>query len=193
MPLSPPVTREPIQTRSMECACFRRTDGLWDVEGHLTDVAAYDFPNYYRGIIHAGEPIHDMWIRLTLDENVEIRAVEVRMDGVPYGGCPGIEPAFQKLKGLRIGPGWNRRVRDLLGGAKGCIHVVDLLKPVATVGFKTVKREAAKRDRPPAERTDDSPYQINSCHMLASDGPLVRERWPDRYTGPDRAGPAAAG
>ena len=83
MPLSPPVTREPIQTRSMECACFRRTDGLWDVEGHLTDVAAYDFPNYYRGIIHAGEPIHDMWIRLTLDENVEIRAVEVRMDGVP--------------------------------------------------------------------------------------------------------------
>jgi hypothetical protein len=193
MPLSPPVTREPIQTRRMECACFRRADGLWDVEGHLTDVAAYDFPNYYRGMIHAGEPIHDMWIRLTLDETVEIRAVEVRMDGVPYGGCPAIEPAFQKLKGLRIGPGWNRKVRELLGGAKGCVHVVDLLRPGATVGFKTVKREAASRDRAAAERTGDSPYQIDSCHMLASDGALVRERWPDRYTGPDRTSPGTAG
>jgi hypothetical protein len=29
--------------------------------------------------------------------------------------------------------------------------------------------------------------------MLASDGALVRERWPDRYTGPDRTTPGAAG
>jgi hypothetical protein len=184
MPLSSPVEREPVQTRKMECACFRRSDGMWDVEGRLTDVAAYSFPNYFRGMIPAGEPIHDMWIRLTLDASVEIREVEVKMDGVPYEGCPGIAAAFGRLKGLRIGPGWNRKIRELFGGPRGCVHVVDLLRPVATVGFKTVKREAGRLDKAPAERGDESPYQIDSCHMLAADGPIVRERWPDRYTGP---------
>ena len=192
MPLSPPAERESVQTRRMECACYRRTDGLWDVEGRLVDVSAYDFPNYFRGTIRAGEPIHDMWIRLTLDETVTIRAAEVKMDGVPYEGCPAIQPAFRGLEGLRIGPGWNRKIRELFGGAKGCVHIVDLLRPVATVGFKTVKREAAKRHLEPAQRTDDSPYQINTCHMLASNGAIVRERWPQHYTGPG-AGAAPAG
>jgi len=193
MPLSTPVQREPIQTRSIECACFRRDDGMWDVEGRLTDVAAYDFPNYFRGTIRAGEPIHDMWVRLTLDETVTIRAIEVRMDGTPYAGCPAIQTAFDRLAGERIGPGWNRKIREMFGGARGCVHVVDLLRPVATIGFKTVKREAAKRHLAPAARTDDSPYQINTCHMLAADGPLVRERWPQHYTGPGRTEPPAAG
>lgn len=192
MPLSAPAQREPIQTRRIDCACFRRNDGLWDVEGHLVDVAAYDFPNYFRGMVRAGEPIHDMWVRLTLDESVTIRAVEVRMDAVPYEGCPAIQPAFGKLEGLRIGPGWNRKLRELFGGALGCVHIVDLLRPVSTIGFKTVKREAAKRHVVPAERTDDSPYQVNTCHMLASDGPIVRERWPQYYTGPAKP-PATAG
>ena len=191
MPLSPPVERTHSQTRTMTCACYRRTDGMWDAEGHLTDVAGYAFENEWRGTIEPGTPIHDMWVRLTLDRNVEIREVEVKMDGTPYAVCPGIEAAFQKLVGERIGGGWNRRLRELLGGVQGCIHVVDLLRPVATVGFKTVNREKravaqAAGEVGEAPVDDRQPYHVNSCHALASDGPIVRDRWPDFYTGSDR-------
>ncbi len=43
MPLPPPVDREPIHTRRIECTGYRRTDGLWDVEGHLVDTKSYEF------------------------------------------------------------------------------------------------------------------------------------------------------
>ena len=144
MPLSQPSDREPIQTREIKVTSYRRTDGQWDVEGHLTDTSAYAFENEYRGTIEPGIPIHNMRLRLTLDKDIIITDVEAAMDGTPYAVCPGVEPAFQKLKTVKIGPGWNRKVRELLGGAKGCIHMVDLLRPLGTIGYKTVKREAGQ-------------------------------------------------
>ena len=183
MPLTDPAEREPVQTRQVEVSSFRRHDGLWDVEGRLIDISAHAFPNYFRGMVEAGAPIHDMRIRLTLNAEVEIVAVDVSMDAHPYEICPGIVPAFQQLKGARIGPGWNRRIRELFGGAKGCIHLVDLLGPVGAIGFKTVKRESGQDDVPPSEKADDKPYQVNSCHALASDGEIVQNRWPELYTG----------
>ena len=183
MTLPPATERELIQNRTVEVSSYRRADGQWDVEGRLIDTAAFAIPNKFRGEIAAGEPIHDMNLRLTLDENVEITEVSAAMDSVPYAVCPGIEIAFQKLKGVRIGPGWNRKIRELLGGAQGCIHMVDLLRPIGTVGFKTVKREAGKLDQDAAARNDSAPYQVNTCHTMASDGPVVKDRWPHLYTG----------
>ena len=117
MPLSTPAEREPIQTRSVEVTSYRRVDGQWDVEGRLRDTSAYSFENEYRGTINPGVPIHDMWLRLTLDQNTIITSVDVAMDGTPYAICPCVEAAFQKLIGEKIGRGWNRRVQKLLGGS----------------------------------------------------------------------------
>ena len=183
MPLSAPNERDPIQTRSIEVSSYRRVDGQWDVEGRLRDTSAYSFENEYRGTINAGVPIHDMWLRLTLDQNIIITSVDVAMDGTPYAICPGIEFAFQKLIGENIGPGWNRRVLALLGGSKGCIHMVDLLRPIGTVGYKTVKREVEKNKQTSKEQTNDMPYQVDTCYAMASDGAVVKKRWPHLYTG----------
>ena len=56
MPLSPPEDREPIHHRRIDCRGYRRKDGLWDIEGHLTDVKSDPFPNTFRGEIKPGEP-----------------------------------------------------------------------------------------------------------------------------------------
>lgn len=183
MPLSRPVPRDAVHTRKIECASYRRKDGLWDVEGHLTDVVSYDFPNEFRGIIRAGEAVHDMWIRLTVDSDLLVSHVEAVTDGAPYAICPAIAPAFEKLAGHTIGPGWNGKVRKLLGGVNGCTHIIDLLRPVATVAFKTVRRAKNKSTAVEKAGADDSPFQIDTCHALASDGEVVRKRWPDFYTG----------
>lgn len=190
MPLTDPdPEREPIAAREIACRSYRRSDGLWDIEGHLTDVKAYPFSNAFRGRIEAGEPLHDMWLRLTVDADLVICGVEAVTDAGPYEMCPAILPSFQKLTGLKIGPGWNRRVREHLGGVRGCTHLVDLLRPLATVALHSVlwsRSSPANRDDTTEKVAQRPP--LNTCHAWASDSEVVRAEFPEHYTGPSVTG-----
>jgi len=180
MPLSDPVGRRPIHTRRIECTSYERDDGQWDIDARLTDVKSYAFQNEFRGEVKPGEPIHDMRLRLTVDAELTVRAVEAKTDAGPFAVCPAINPAFALLSGLKIGPGWSRKVRELLGGVRGCTHLVDLLGPMATVAFHTVRwsrRAPNTRPRP------DSKPPLDTCHAWARDGEIVRRRYPAFYTG----------
>lgn len=179
MPLSPPVEREEIHQRDVICRGYHRADGLWDIEGRLTDRKTYDFDTHDRGRIAAGEPIHDISVRLTIDEDMVIRAIEVAMDSTPYGICGAIAPEFGDLVGLRVGAGFLREVRRRHGGTSGCTHVVEMFGPLATTAYQTLVRARAKKGLAPGER----PGLIDTCHAHAADGPVVKRRWPDFYTG----------
>ncbi len=72
MSLSTPTPRTPLHLRNIECHGYRRSDGLFDIEGRVTDSKTYDFPNDFRGHIKAGENIHDMSLRLTLNQDLVI-------------------------------------------------------------------------------------------------------------------------
>lgn len=186
MPLSPPVARELVHDRTVVCRGWRRADGRWDIEGHIVDTKTYSFPNEYRGRVEAGEPIHDMWIRLTIDAEMTIAAVEAVTDSGPFPICPDITPNFQRLVGLTIGGGWRRAVRERLGGAEGCTHLVELLGPMATTAYQTIfgerarqRRDAEARGEPaPAEMPDRKPALLNSCHAFAESSPVVARIWP---------------
>ena len=104
MALPEPVERELIHERDVECRGYRRADGLWDIEGHLIDTKTYDFENQDRGTVEAGTPVHDMWIRLTIDDKFLVRDVIAVTDQGPFSICADITPNFQRLKGLKIGP-----------------------------------------------------------------------------------------
>jgi hypothetical protein len=71
-PLSPPPERELLHSRDIVLRGYRRSDGLYDIEAHLTDTKTYGSANRDRGYIHAGEPIHGMWLRLTVDDQRRI-------------------------------------------------------------------------------------------------------------------------
>ena len=172
MPLSTPHPRELLHRRSIECTGYRREDGLFDIEGHLTDVKSYSFPNRYRGQIRAGEPVHDMWVRLTLDEHLLIHAI-----------CGDINDAYAALSGIRIGAGWRRQVQERVGGVRGCVHITELLWPMATTAFQTVHGRRAERRPEPGEHTGGKPFFVDSCHALASDGPVIRDELPQWFTG----------
>ena len=103
MPLSPPAPREHRHTRQIECRGYRREDGLWDIEGHLTDVKSYAFDNAFRGRVEAGVPVHDMWVRLTVDAALKVHAAEAETIAGPYRICPQAAPAVEQLAGLTIG------------------------------------------------------------------------------------------
>lgn len=190
MPLSPAVPREPIHARNIECRGYRRADGLWDIEGRLTDVKTYAFDTQWRGEVQPGEPIHDMWIRLTVDDGFVIRGVEAVTDRSPFPVCPAVTPNFRRLEGLGIRSGFLAKVRELLGGTEGCTHLVDLVGRLGTVAFQTIHpyRERLRRLRgepaqEAASRAGRRPPLLDTCHAFASDGEVVKRQWPDFYTG----------
>ena len=181
MALSPPVPREPMHQRRYQFDGYRRADGLWDVDAHLTDTKTHGFKNEWRGEITPGEPIHDMWIRLTVDEDLVVRDIEVVTAAAPFQVCAAITPDFAVVKGLRVGTGWQRAIRERLGGVRGCTHQVEMLGAMATAVFQTlfpVRRQAER-----AAGTAVRPPILDTCHALASDGPVVKRFWPAFYTG----------
>jgi len=185
MPLPPPAEREQIHTREVVCTGYRRTDGLWDIEGHLTDVKTYTFSNKERGDVPHGEPVHEMWIRLTVDDDLHIHDVETVTEYSPFGICKEIAPNFKRLIGVTIGPGWRRAVSQRLGGVEGCTHIVELLGPVATTAFQTIFPLKSSNSPEGAAADGRAPRLLNTCHAFRSDGPKVKELWPDHYDGPD--------
>lgn len=181
MPLPPPADREELHHRLYDFRGYRRRDGLWDIEGRLVDSKAYSFPNEFRGTIEAGEPLHDMSLRLTIDEDFKVHDIEATMDGTPYGVCPSITPNFKKMIGATIGRGWRLEIRSRVGGTQGCTHLVEMLTALATVAYQTLypTRAANKKERP----SEGRPGLVDTCHAYRSDGEIVKNQWPDFYTG----------
>lgn len=175
MPLSPPAPRQKLHTRTIVIEGYRREDGLFDIEARLDDTKTYPFANEDRGEIAPGEKLHGMLMRLTIHEDMMVVACEANTEFGPYAVCPAIAPNFANLAGLRIGPGWTRRVKEVVGGVKGCTHLVELLGPMATVAFQTLvvvrRKKQAASSGPPA--------LLNTCHAYAADGPMVARRWPE--------------
>jgi hypothetical protein len=193
MPLSAPAPREHIQTRRVTCEGYRRADGLWDIEGHIVDTKTYTFSNKERGDVDPGVPVHEMRIRLTIDDDFEIRAAEAVTEHSPFGLCREVAPNFERLVGLKIGAGWRRAIQSRVGGVEGCTHIVELLGPVATTAFQTImplrERERAQRRTGTTQNDgiDESggkrPPLLNTCHAFRDDGPKTKEFWPAFYTG----------
>ena len=205
MPLSPPVGRQHLHTRRVTCQGFFREDGLWDIEGRITDEKSYEHANEWRGPLKPGDFVHDMSIRLTLNDRFTIVDVDAVTDKSPYRICGNVTPDFKKLIGLRVGGGFHCEVRARLGGVHGCTHIVELLGPVATTAFQTIssgkareleRAHRAKSDPAPQEDAPSKPrrkpYVIDTCHAWAADGPVVKRWAPDFYSGPDAEAVRAA-
>lgn len=207
MPLSAPVARRDLHTRNVVCRGFFRDDGMWDIEGRITDEKHYRHAGEWRGDLEAGDYVHSMAIRLTIDESMTIRDVETVTDASPYRICPDVTPNFRRLIGLRITGGFHRQARERVGGTHGCTHIVELLGPVATTAYQTIgsdkarelmrafkARQAVERGEvPPAKPKPRDvsemrpPRVMDTCHAWASDGPVIKRWAPLFYQGPDGA------
>jgi hypothetical protein len=182
MPLTEPAPRRLIHTREIECRGYEREDGLWDIEAHLRDTKTQVHPRRAGGRARQpGEPVHDMWLRVTIDLDMKIHDVEAKTDEGPYAICGNIAPHFKGLIGITIGAGWRKRIAESVGGVKGCTHLVELLGPLGTTAFQATGR--ARQARSAGKPITRKPYQLNGCHVYKEDGPIARERWPEYYTG----------
>ena len=183
MPLSKAAPRRHMHTREIVCRGFQRDDGLWDIEGEITDTKTYSFENQDRGGVAAGEPVHRMLVRLTLDDDLVVRAAEAATDGSPYTICPVAAEAYAGLAGLKIAAGWRREVRKRVAATAGCTHITDLIVgPLAVTAYQTIVPKR-RREEAEASRSAERPRNIDTCYALRADGPVIERQWPAHFSG----------
>lgn len=172
------VTREPLHVRRIEFNGFRRSDGLFEIEGHLTDQKSHDFtpPSGLR-TVPANDFIHDIGLRVVFDLDMIVRAVSTCIRAYPYRECPGGGDSLQALVGLRIGAGWSSEVRKRLPTGETCTHLREILMPLATAAIQSVN---PLRSQVQLEATDASgkPLKIDSCYAYGASREVVMQRWP---------------
>ena len=173
MPLSTPtVARTPQHIRQVNYRSFERADGLWDIEGELLDTKAIDQPRPNGdGVRKAGEPIHHMLIRVTVNTQLQVQAIEACMHAHPVQGCPGALDAMQRMVGCSMARGWRKSIDTHLAGVAGCTHMRELLQNMATAAFQSiVSAFSTQPDQPPA--------YLGRCTGWNFNGPAVAQYYP---------------
>src|SRR5882724_4611851 len=172
------VERKEIHHRQLDIRFFQRSDGLFEVEGRLLDRKTHPF----RRLLHdrdtpAGTPLHDILVRLVIDESMLVHDASATLAASPFDVCRGAANTLAPLKGLRIGAGWNKRVRELLGGAASCTHVVEMLGPMATTVHQGLAPQRLARMTQPGSAEQKS--KIDSCYAYGRDREVVARLWPN--------------
>jgi len=183
MPLpAPDIDRQPLHTRSIRVNAFARDDGQWDLEAELVDIKAYDFPHADGSVHKAGDPVHHMHLRVTIDDDFSITAAVAAYDAAPYGGyCSAIAPDYQDLVGMNLLRGFRKKVKERFGRTAGCTHLSELAQVLPTVAVQSM---SGKRREQAAAPDAKRPFQLEGCHALRLDGEVAKEFYPRWYVAP---------
>jgi len=164
--------RVPVHIRSIEYQAFEEPGGL-TVVGRLRDSRpwAEGGPAVAR--------VHDMELRVTVDDTLTITASDATMHTFPHTECPGIVAAFRGLAGLQVGRGFTRRVQELFGGPRGCTHLEHLARSLGPVVIQAVTsrraRAVADGEAPDLITGTASPWARDTCHIWAEGGVADRK------------------
>ena len=176
MPLSAPVPRKTSHIRRVTYQGYEREDGLWDMEAELHDSKAHDMPSCrHQGVRLAGDPIHHMWLRVTIDRQLVVHAIEAAMDAHPLQDCPQARPALQGMVGACMARGWRQAIAQHMGGVASCTHLRELLFNMATAAFQTLPAAFGGGD------PDTPPRHLGQCTGWDFEGNGVKEYFPQFY------------
>ena len=165
--------------RSIEVQIYARGNGLWEVDAEIRDTKTHDAA-LAGGVRAAGEPIHDMLLRVLVDERFNILEAGSQTRAMPYPGhCDHHGDVYQRLVGLNLMHGFRRDVNQRLGGVVGCTHLTELTQVLPTAVVQAFAGEVL--DTRENSNSDEQPFQIDHCHALRSDGAAVQTFYPRWY------------
>lgn len=176
--------------RSIDVQIYSRADGLWEVDAHLQDVR----PGPTRlstGVRAAGKPIHDMCLRLVVDDRLNVLEAGAATAAMPYAGeCDSFGEVYGRLVGLNLMKGFRQAVKERLGGVQACTHLNELSQVLPTAVVQAMAGEVF--DVSGAGEGAAQPFQIDRCRALRADGPAVQTHYP-RWFRPSTHGAAPPG
>lgn len=176
--------------RQIDVQVYSRGNGLWEMDARLSDVKTSDW-TMSEGVRPAGTPIHEMLLRLVVDESGQIIEAGSQTFWMPYpGDCGEHGDVYSRLVGLNLRQGFRKALRERVGGVMGCTHITELAQVLPTALLQAFGGEVF--DTRGAAEGAARPFQIDRCHALRSEGEVVRVHYPRWYRpAPSRPLPAA--
>jgi hypothetical protein len=174
--------RELKHRRSIDVQVFSRGNGLWEVDARIRDVRSRE-TRLARGTLPAGEPIHEMLLRLVVDEQFNVIEAGAETTAMPYpDACDTYGDVYGRLVGLNLMKGFRQAVKERVGGVKACTHITELSQVLPTAVVQAFAGEVidTRGDRDASQK----PFQIDRCHALRADGPTVMTYYPRWYRAP---------
>ena len=178
MPLAEPASRRPIHRRVIEMEAYVRDDGLHDIEARLVDRKPFPFVRMSSPVpTPAGDPLHDISIRMTVDGDYVVRDLIASSDTTPWPLCKQATDTLSVLVGERIARGWSSKVKERLRGAASCTHLMEMLIPMATTAFQGIRGLHPEQAR--SVNADGVPSKIDTCFAYGREREVVRMLWPE--------------
>lgn len=176
--------------RRIDVQIYARGSGLWEVDAHITDVRSRE-TQMVTGVLPAGRPIHEMLLRLVVDERFNVVEAGAQTLAMPYPGeCDRYGDVYDRLVGLNLMRGFRQAVKERLGGVQGCTHLTELTQVLPTAVVQAFAGEVIDT-RGDAE-SSTQPFQIDRCHALRADGPTVRTYYPRWYRARPNSAPGGS-
>ena len=174
--------------RSIDVQVHARGNGLWEVDARLTDTKTRDAA-LAGGTRPAGTPIHEMLLRLVVDEQLTIVEAGSQTLWMPYPGhCDEHGDAYSRLVGLNLARGFRQAAMQRLGGVLGCTHITELSLVLPTAVIQAFAGEVI--DTREGSTPEQPPFQIDRCHALRSEGEAVRQYYPRWFRRPTPDNPS---
>lgn len=150
------------------------------VEGRLVDRRLKD---YYlvTGEKRSAGDIHHMVVRLLVETTgFIIQDVEVELVAVPRDECAVVGSSLGVIKGEKITKGFSNRMKSLLGGTKGCSHLMTLVIAMGPAALQGIFSSRAQKPMDlhamlaDPKRTDFfMKTLLNTCTVWREDGPAI--------------------
>lgn len=176
--------RTPLHSRNIELQGYRRSDGMYDIEGELLDFKHYDYVNSDGNMRFAGQPLHQMKIRITVDACMTLIEIDAGMLATPFAECQAGTATLDYLIGTSLSAGWRQAIDRVAGRTAGCTHVRELLAAMATAAFQTVADDLSMQRQSRGEPlyiSDKPPPMFGQCIAWDFDGPVVHRVAPQFF------------
>ena len=166
--------KELVHTRDISIRTFDLGEGRIMIEGRLFDNRYRERPGEH--FEDGSTVVHDLALEVTVrGRDMMIEKVEARMPHHPREGCTDVIPWMKKLEGLQIVGGFTQKVREIVGGVKGCAHLTSLFLVIGPAAVQGIWA-AYGRDRKEWKPDDDRIKKIiNTCYLWREDGPILKE------------------
>ncbi|MCG6909058.1 MAG: DUF2889 domain-containing protein [Deltaproteobacteria bacterium] len=164
-----------IHTRRIDMATYEKDDRSIVVEGVLHDERLVEV---YRptGEKTGAGPIHHMVIRMQVGRaNLVIEAIDVEIGTAPHEACREALDSLKPVIGMPIAAGFTARIKEIVGGANGCAHLVALLNAMAPAALQGAWNALARTPMNPGHLAAAVERIKDTCMLWREDGVLMKE------------------
>ena len=167
---------EKIHTRQITVTTYDTEEASVIVEGVLKDDRLKEIHRPTGENVPPGT-VHHMIIRMKVNmPRLTIEDIDVDMPTVPHDECPETRNSLEPVIGMRVTSGFTNSVKDLVGGPKGCAHLVALLVSMASATVQGTWTAMSRKHNPATGYMSKAMNAIvDTCRVWRADGPKLAD------------------